>query len=396
MKSKAPSAGGNVRDLCGLCGAAVALLATACSDGMELTAVETQVATEQSAVVETYEATPLDTLGGDSQASLINARGEVFGVSATSEGVDHAVGWKNGKVFDLGVLGDAGNASEAVAVNDRGQVVGYSGPRYEAGHAFLWESGVMRDLGTLGGDASFAAAINNRGEVVGSATDSAGIPRAVLWKDRVALDLGTLGGRASGASAINDRGQVVGSSDTAAADHVHAFIWEHGVMTQLDELDEVSAINLRGEVLGWIDSGDSALWRQGSSTEFGSGAFASALGNRGGVVGEALNAAGKRTAFSFKNGTLLDLGWLGSESCRYCSSASALNERGQIVGSALTASNEVHAFVWDHGTMTDLGEPGKTSWALAINERGDIVGVQRPNPTGSWQGVLWTRRCHSR
>jgi probable HAF family extracellular repeat protein len=113
------------------------------------------------------------------------------------------------------------------------------------------------------------------------------------------------------------------------------------------------------------------------------------------VVGQAPNAAGKLDAFSFKNGTLLDLGALGAESCRYCSWASAVNERGQVIGSALTATNEVHAFVWDRGTMTDLGEPGKTSWALAINERGDIVGAERPNPTGSWHGVLWTRRGHS-
>ena len=57
---------------------------------------------------------------------------------------------------------------------------------------------------------------------------------AVLWtKDHVIHDLGTLpGDNLSEATGINDKGQIVGVSFPSS----HAFIWQNGVMTDLNTL----------------------------------------------------------------------------------------------------------------------------------------------------------------
>src|SRR5437899_360015 len=73
---------------------------------------------------------------------------------------------------------------------------------------------------------------------------------------------------------------------------------------------------------------------------------------------------------------ITDLGTLGR---RYRDSgASAINERGQVVGDSATASGKQHAFLWQNGKMTDLGTLGRAytdSGAVAINDRGQVVGT---------------------
>ena len=55
-------------------------------------------------------------------------------------------------------------------------------------------------------------------------------------------DLGTLGGACSWAYAINDAGQVVGWADDTAVHSQKAFLWEKGVMYNLNHL----TVNLPG------------------------------------------------------------------------------------------------------------------------------------------------------
>jgi probable HAF family extracellular repeat protein len=204
----------------------------------------------------------LPTLGGNNGfATGSNNRGQVVGWAENTVPDPtcvppqvlqfRAVIWgpRRGQIQELPPLpGDTTTA--ATAVNDRGQVAGISGicdravGRFSAIHAVLWERGLPIDLGTLGGRAwNTSMAINQRGDVAGfsnvSAADGGRFnARAFLWTRADGLrDLGTLPGDAvSQALGINERRQVVGLSCTAGFASCRAFLWQDGVMTDLNTL----------------------------------------------------------------------------------------------------------------------------------------------------------------
>jgi probable HAF family extracellular repeat protein len=226
---------------------------------------------------------PLPTLGGNNgYASGANDRGQIVGWAESTVHDASCVppqvlqfraavwGREGTSVRELPLIaGDSSSA--ATAINNRGQVVGISGScdqavgRFTARHAVLWEDDTLTDIGSLGNDTwNTPTAINERGEVVGFASLPGSDPddpilHAFLWTERGGMqDLGTLPGDASSqAQGINARGQVVGLSCGAAG--CRAFVWDDGVMTDLNTLVAGSAsgrlemamdINDRGEITG--------------------------------------------------------------------------------------------------------------------------------------------------
>jgi probable HAF family extracellular repeat protein len=175
------------------------------------------------------------------------------------------------QIHDLPLIpGDTSGA--ATAINDRSQAVGISGicdqavGRHTARHAVLWENGKVIDIGDLGAEWwNTPTAINQRGDVVGFAGDT-GFPEgdvlhAFIWtKSDGIRPLGALPGHVySEASGINERRQVVGVSCDADFADCRAFIWDNGVMTDLNDLkapgyparlDNAKDINDRGEITG--------------------------------------------------------------------------------------------------------------------------------------------------
>lgn len=224
----------------------------------------------------------LPTLGGNNGfAAAANNRGQIVGwaENATPDPTCvppqvlqfRAVLWEKGGIQELPPLpGDTSGA--ATAINNRGQVVGISGTcdqavgRFTAAHAVIWEKGKVTELDDLGAPWwNTPMAINQRGDIAGFA----GLPgddpdnpllRAVLWTRRGGIrNLGTLPGDVtSEAHGINDRGQVVGVSCDAAG-NCRAFLWEDGVMKDLNTLvapgyagilTTAQDINNRGEITG--------------------------------------------------------------------------------------------------------------------------------------------------
>lgn len=182
--------------------------------------------------------------------------------------------WGPGKdeMRQLPPLGED-RTSAATAINDKGQVVGISGAcgtavgGVSAEHMVMWDNGRTIPLGTLGGVAwNTPMAINERGDVVGfsnlSKADGANFnAQAFRWtRGRGIENLGTLPGDSlSQALGINDQGQIVGISCTAGFASCRAFLYDHGVMMDLNELSgdyadhlyTANDINNNGQITGY-------------------------------------------------------------------------------------------------------------------------------------------------
>jgi probable HAF family extracellular repeat protein len=321
--------------------------------------------------------TDLGALIHSSQASAVNARGVVVGVSENGL-IDplngflaaHAVIWNDGQIIDLGTL-EGGYESLANDINKRGQVVGNSqnaipDPFGYAGvqtRAFLWQNGAMKDLGELGtGNDAVASLVSDRGQVAGwSFTNSTANPVTEIptqdpyfWENGTMLDLGTLGGTSGVPSALNNRGQVVGVSNASGDIFGHPFLWtKPGPMQDLGTF---------GGNFG------SAFW----------------INDAGDIVGVA-SFPGDQIfhAFLWKDGVKTDLGTLDGDST---SDAIGVNSKDQVVGSSVSGNGFVRGFLWENGSMFDLNTLISPSSKLnlyfpsIINDRGEIAGqAQLPN-----------------
>ncbi|MGC4770042.1 hypothetical protein ACLQ25_13855 [Micromonospora sp. DT44] len=284
------------------------------------------------------------------------------------------------RVIDLGTL--SGGDGAATAMNDRGDIVGWSTVAGGARHAVLWRHGVITDLGVLPGDTdSSAVDVNEFGDVAITSFGSDYLTRAVLWRDGHLRDLGTLGGENSVAIGVNDRRQVLGSSPPAD-DMSHRFLWRDGVFTDLGQeyfYEFTADFNNAGDVVGGFNVPPQdypctcvgGRLRDGVLTQIGSEALG--INNRGQVVG-----AANGRAFRWQNGTLTDLGTLGGDR----SYATAISDRGVVVGKSATTTVAWHSFLWRNGVMTDLTTRGlwETDSIEDINIRGHLVGARGNRP----------------
>jgi probable HAF family extracellular repeat protein len=196
--------------------------------------------------------------GAGSYGQAIDSKGDVAGMMVAN-GQGHAFVTSNGTVVDLGTL-PGGAWSSAYAINDSGAAAGY-GMSGSAMTAFFWSptTGYIL-LGTLGGASGYGMAINDAGAVAGDAQTSSGAFHAVVWTDgRRVYDLGTLGGSNSFAFGLNNAGDAVGYSLLSGNAQTHAFLFEAGVMLDLNNLiapgsgwtlTEAYAINAGKQIVG--------------------------------------------------------------------------------------------------------------------------------------------------
>ena len=225
----------------------------------------------------------LPTLGGNNGfATGANSRGQVVGWAENTTHDPTCVppqqlqfrpviyGPKANQIAEFPLFtGDTSGA--ATAINEQGQAVGISGicdqsvGRYTAKHALRWDNGKVVDLGNLGAPFwNTPTNINQRGDVVGFAgapNDPDGnFLQAFIWTAKDGIQpLGFLPGDVhSEAYGINEKRQAVGLSCDADG-NCRAFIWENGVMRDLNDfklasytarLEQARDINEAGEIAG--------------------------------------------------------------------------------------------------------------------------------------------------
>lgn len=199
------------------------------------------------------------------------------------------------------------------------------------------------------------------------------------------IDLGGLpGGGQSAANDVNDHGQFVGwSYDGAQGDHL-AVMWQDGAIIRLDEGYGLAwRVNNKGLVVGNTFEG-AVTWEGGRKTSLG-GSSAQGVNEFGHVVGVSRRADGVSHAVLWKDGEMIDLGTLGGEA----SQAAGINDMGQVVGMAHSVDGNYHAFLWEDGVMIDLGTLGwVSSYAWTINNAGQVVGGAE-DAEGNWRAFLW-------
>jgi len=204
------------------------------------------------------------------------------------------------------------------------------------------------------------------------------------------------GGAGSHAQAVNAAGQVVGFNQDGG------FSWtKEGGMIKLGTCSP-AALSERGQVVGSLDNFQPCSWtKEGGVVDLappGTGGYATAVNDRGQVVGFAVSASSHLGhAFLWtKRGGMVDLGTLNGID-GISSIAMAINERGQVVGYSSAGDVGTHAFSWTREEgMRDLGTlGGVNSFAVAVNAKGQVVGSSTLDGdvfTTTAHAFLWTKK----
>jgi probable HAF family extracellular repeat protein len=300
----------------------------------------------------------------------------------------------------------------------------------------------VTDLGTEGNDIlGCAMSLNNEGwteimaqnlppgqqdSLLGTLLNG----RILIDVDGFKSDLGTLGGTNSSSNwgEINDFGQIVGFSETAVPDpngedicgfgthltcrpFLSQFLRMSALPTVGGNNGQASAINNRGQIVGFAENGalDSTcpanttnnrvalpvMWEKGTAkplplVSLDTDGDAFWINDLGQAVGYSGNCTTALHGVSWKNdivSTLLDLG--------NGAIAQGINNRGQIVGQVGSADGSTFlAAVWQNGAdgpVINIGTaPGDAAaFASGINDRGQVVGSSLDSDFNWSHAFIW-------
>jgi probable HAF family extracellular repeat protein len=321
-------------------------------------------------------------------------------------------------------------------MNNAGDVVGWSYYYPSDGSVyaimFVFHAGQLSNLRALdGGWGSSGAAINDDRVVVGTSAAADGYfpPYPFSWQNGVmsslfggipSCDLGTGGANVDNcrgvAADINSHGEIVGQRTVVGTATDQAFVYRAGSFTDLGITGTATAVNDRGDIVGttgFVPTGSLCCGQDLVNREGGDQAFlythgdihflgslggplsgANDISDNGRIVGFSDTADGQRHAFLLTKGAgMRDLGTLGGS----FSEARAINRSGTIVvGDSTTATGELHGFVYANGRMVDLNDlispagAGRLIDAQDVNDAGQIAGRMAfgSDPDDEGQAVL--------
>jgi len=247
--------------------------------------------------------------------------------------------------------------------------------------------------------------INDRGEVVGVLVDTPTSVATVVWQRGRVTPLGPAGLPVLAPRDISERGQVVGMK-LLAFDQAVPFSWHRGQLVDLPierPAGVASDVSERGWALGVQSeapgaSGTPVAWTPGGELVTppalpegqrfdGNVAGTRRINDRGQAALDVVVDGVRRAAVWQVGGGITLLPTLGGQG----STAVAINQRGDVVGASSTPGSPGHAFLWrarDRRPI-DLGALGTgTSQPTALNDRGEVVGTS-VNAAGRRVPFLW-------
>ena len=357
-----------------------AVLTLACHDSLATPPRAEAYASQGGAAAFTYSPVDLGTLGGSTTVPFaLNDSGVIVGYSTTADGSRRAFLWRDGAMSELATL--AGGQTEAHAINAAGEVAGVSAvdPFFPFEMAVVvWNEGGLQRLESVGGSmyiGSVIKGINDDGDVLGNINfdDTHKSNRAILWRDDVFTDLGGLTARPWTLPATwNRRGQVVGRSFAYERSLAHEYF--HPVVW--DPVVGIQALSVHE--FAPCDQHDERPCGFGSAND---------INDAGLIVGDASDSTQQLRAVYWDAEGRHELDVHPGQA----TTAVAVNDRGDIVGIYRPTRHHmpVGSFVWSGGTATELGSlGGGGTRALAITERGEVIGTSR-TVTGEEHPFVW-------
>ena len=283
-----------------------------------------------------------------------------------------------------------------IGLNDNGDIVGIGTRPGGQRHAFLLRQGRLFNLWPDHPRDVYVSGINNRGQIFGRSLDnseSGGIH--FLYEDGKRREFD----RRWHFSAINDRGEVVGWIEEGnplrpSSIRRRAIRYHNGVLTDLSPLVGVDStaigINNRGVIIDETYQPNAEglfpyLLADGKKTELRlpwKKAYVYGINNSGTVLGGYLTAADEKfQLFLYREGKPVEIGAPPGYDGTSISGSSSFNDAGEVVvtaykGSPTVGSTTFQAFLYREGRWTKLGtHDGKNSDASGINNRGEVVGM---------------------
>lgn len=289
--------------------------------------------TSQVHAAPSYQVT---TMGGNLQASIMNANGTLAGISQNQLAI-----FQNGATHLIDRPADT-NIIYATGINDQGVVLGgayretmVGGDLWHAGHTvtdhqqqFLYQNGQLTNmqqviglplLSSTPGPQAFVSGINNLGEMSGtkSVAGSSGSQAFVFRNGQIQTIATPDKWTTVTASAINNLGVVVGSYSylNPGEDHFTsgAFLDDHGKLTDLGDATFIRGLNDRGQVViendkgtSLYDKGQFSLLNGPSNANPQSFFQARGIGGDGTVIGVTLSDTWSNLPVMYVDGQRLD------------------------------------------------------------------------------------------